>query len=214
MGEDRNWLNYWVDPKSWSFRGDFEGIFRDFEDPWHCKDRVESLERRVLTAVATYRKHDTILDVGCGLGVYTELLRQASGAKRAVGIDVSPTAVERASKNSPDCEFHVVDLMEDQLPFANKEFSLIVVTEVLWYVLPNLEEILRGLGRILKDEGSLVLEQSFPDEQKFGTEYLNSPEELRSRYLEPAGFQVDGRFDCPLEGEKVAIFTTSKRPAN
>jgi hypothetical protein len=45
---DKNWLEYWVDPQTWEFRGDFEGIFSDFEDPWNCRERINSLERKVL----------------------------------------------------------------------------------------------------------------------------------------------------------------------
>ena len=207
---DKNWLEYWVDPQTWEFRGDFEGIFSDFEDPWNCRERINSLERKVLTTIASFEEHDSVLDVGCGLGVYTEMLRRSTRANQAVGIDVSPTAVEKAAKINPQCEFKVVDLMKDQLSFSPKSFSLIVVTEVLWYVLPKLKEIFVDLHGILKDDGILLIEQYFPTDQKFGLDYLDSPEMLETKYLIPAGFEISTRLDYKENGEKVAIFKCNK----
>lgn len=106
----------------------------------------------------------------------------------------------------------MVDLIKDQLSFSPKSFSLIVVTEVLWYVLPKLQEIFMDLHGILKDDGVISIEQYFPADQKFGLNYLDSPEMLETKYLLPAGYEISTRVDYKENGETVAIFKCKKAP--
>ena len=100
--------------------------------------------------------------------------------------------------------------MKDQLSFSPKSFSVIVVTKMLWYVLPKLKEIFVDLHGILKNDGMLLIEQYFPADQKFGLDYLDSPEMLETKYLIPAGFEISTRLDYKENGEKVAIFKCNK----
>jgi cyclopropane fatty-acyl-phospholipid synthase-like methyltransferase len=190
MTQKSGWLEYWVDPKTWKFRGDFEGMYRDFEDPWECAKHVSELRRDIsLMMLMRDRRYARILDIGCGLGAFTERLRAANGAPCTVlGLDVSETAVSKAREQYPECQFQVLDVSQAPLPAAAGGHDLILSSEVFWYVLPVLGELLSRIHAALAPDGRLFIQQFYPQKQSFGLDYLRSPDELYTRYLEPAGF--------------------------
>ncbi len=70
-----------------------------------------------------------ILDVGCGEGVLHALLARA-GYRQYVGVDISPTAIERmASRNDNRTRFMVADAETLAL---QDQFDLVVLNEVLY----------------------------------------------------------------------------------
>jgi SAM-dependent methyltransferase len=190
MTQKAGWLEYWVDPKTWKFRGDFEGMYRDFDDPWDCAKHASELRRDIsLLMLLRDRRYARILDIGCGLGAFTERLRLANGQPCSVlGLDVSDTAIAKAGERYPDCRFQVLDVNQEPLPLVDGGHDLILISEVLWYVLPRLGELMAGIRAALAPDGVLFIQQFYPQKQSFGIDYLRSPDELLSRYLEPAGF--------------------------
>lgn len=178
--KSKSWLNYWVDPKSWAFKGDFEGIYKDFDDPWLCQQRNASTTRRFIMVLLGDRRYPRLLDIGCGLGGFTEALRNNTGADFAFGVDISPTAVAKATRRYPECQFGRLDITRDPLPRGESggPYDLKMLQEVIWYILPHLSDVLSSIHRALSADGVFFIEQSFPDNPKFGREYLTSPGEL------------------------------------
>lgn len=210
--KSKGWLNYWVDPKSWTFKGDFEGIYRDFDDPWLCQQRNASIERRFIMILLGGRRYLRLLDIGCGLGGFTETLRQSSGADFACGVDVSPTAVAKAAERYHKCQFVATDITQAPLPRGEGglPYDLILLQEVIWYLLPHLPDVLRSINESLAAEGVFFIEQCFPNNQKFGREYLTSPDELIEKYLRPAGFKIDIQFRQILSDESILLIKLTK----
>ena len=72
----------------------------------------------------------SILDVGCGEGFITELVRKEfKGIKRIVGVDCAREALEIAKARNPQIEF--VEGSIYNLNFENNEFDIVICTEVL-----------------------------------------------------------------------------------
>ncbi|MBZ9610273.1 23S rRNA (guanine(745)-N(1))-methyltransferase [Rheinheimera maricola] len=67
---------------------------------------------------------NTLLDLGCGEGYYTALLKQALPQLRLFGVDISKTAIKFAAKSHRDIAFSVASAY--QLPFADNSFDAIV----------------------------------------------------------------------------------------
>ena len=89
------------------------------------------------------------LDVGCGNGDITKLL------KNAVGIDISEELLEKARKKSKN---KFIKAKCEDLPFENEEFDNVLLIAVLH----NLKKIsrkrcLEEIYRVLKDKGRLFL---------------------------------------------------------
>lgn len=97
-----------------------------------------------------------ILDAGCGTGSLSVVMARLE--LDVVGIDVSPTMIERARAKTaglgPSVEFHVMDAARPQLPRAT--FNAILGRHVLW-VLPEPAEVLRRWARLLAPGGRLML---------------------------------------------------------
>jgi predicted TPR repeat methyltransferase len=205
-----SWLEYWVDPATWTFRGDFEGMYRDFADPWECVKNVSELRRDVaLLLLLRERRFRRILDVGCGLGAFTERLRRANTATQEVlGVDISATAVAKARAQYPDCRFEVLDVARQPLPAG--PWELVLLSEVVWYVLPQLGELLARIHLAMASDGVLFVQQFFPDSQRFGLEYLRSPEELYTRYLTRAGFRRQCEFVETVPDGRVQLISVTK----
>lgn len=197
---EKNWLNYWVDPETWKFIGDFEGMYKDFEDPWNCQARNKTIARKVVLSVLSELSHRTILDIGCGLGGFAEVLRNMPGTKSVHGIDISFTAIEKAKKTYPQCTFSVCNIIDQPLPLSSERYDLILLQEVIWYILPYLGKVFDSIYNSLSDTGTFFIEQSFPKNQKYGKEYVDSCESLINKYILPKSFKINYHYIEVLDG--------------
>jgi SAM-dependent methyltransferase len=90
--------------------------------------------------------------------------------------DISPTAVELCRKrlNAPGSPvlsrvslsfipFDLRRLGEDICPFPDRSFDLIIIHQVLWGLIENLENLFPALKKKLSPSGSLVIGQHFPE---------------------------------------------------
>lgn len=205
---EKNLLEYWVDPNTWTFKGDFEGMYRDFEDPWNCKDKVSELYRDVaLMMIFKNRCFQRILDIGCGLGAFTERLRVANSGGAVLGVDVSERAVRKARENYPESRFEAVDVTHEPLPSTDTGWDLIVLSEVIWYVLPQLMDVLKKIHTALAPTGVLFIQQFFPYDQHYGLQLLKSAQELHTRYLYPAGFRKQHEFVELLDNGTLSLIS-------
>ena len=95
----------------------------------------------------------SVLDIGCNDGYGTAML--ATGARRAVGIDVVPKAIEiaRGRPGAARIEFLLVD--GGRLPFADAVFDLVTAFQVIEHV-EDVATLLGEIRRVLVPGGSAV----------------------------------------------------------
>jgi SAM-dependent methyltransferase len=92
------------------------------------------------------------LDLGCGDGRLTELLR----ARAVTGADVSPVALERARRRLPG-DARVVELDPDApLPLPDSAFDLVLCAETLEHV-RDVQLLLSEARRVLRPGGRLAV---------------------------------------------------------
>lgn len=75
-----------------------------------------------------------------------------------------------------------MDIQKEYKNIAEK-FDLVVMSQLMWYILPNFRAIVNHLSEeILKDDGYLLVNQAFykPEEQKYGKEIVSTVEEMLS----------------------------------
>jgi SAM-dependent methyltransferase len=95
-----------------------------------------------------------VLDVGCNTGYGT--LRFAPVARRVVGVDVSPRAIEAAGLRAPDGRPEFVLTSGFALPFADASFDLVTSFQVLEHV-PDATAFLGELARVTRPGGMVIL---------------------------------------------------------
>lgn len=91
------------------------------------------------------------LDLGCGDGILTDILFQRIGRRpRLVGIDPDPLETEAARKYDFYQRIHTTG--GDSIPEADSTFDYAISNSVLEHI-PDLEPVIRELGRVLKPGG-------------------------------------------------------------
>ena len=140
---------YVFDEKNRRFVGKFEEMYRaerqEGFDSWHQEDR-RSLKNQICLAILNQYNFHGILDVGCGKGAFTHLLKKANN--QVHGIDISETAVNIARTRYPDIDFSSVDLAGaayQDLPFFQRSYDVTIFMEILSY-LPNWQEVLQSFA--------------------------------------------------------------------
>src|SRR3954451_3818638 len=89
-----------------------------------------------------------VVDLCCGVGYGTNLLL-ASGAKRALGVDISEPAIDHATQSYQGCEFMVADAMK---PLDLAAFGVRVCYEGIEHV-ADPQALLRTLATDLPPSG-------------------------------------------------------------
>jgi 2-polyprenyl-3-methyl-5-hydroxy-6-metoxy-1,4-benzoquinol methylase len=98
----------------------------------------------------------TMLDIGCGNGLY--ILALASLAKKTVGIDIRHEVLTEATKNKVklgrDTEF--IRAAAESLPLCDSTFDVVLLVEMLEHVRSE-GRVLEETNRVLKNEGYLLI---------------------------------------------------------
>lgn len=197
MGSDYH--DYFI--KDGRHLGLYEEMYQNCPDPWRIEELGPRLDMRAALLLLAGREKAVrrFLDLGAGLGLFTTLLTEAlwrvNPEARGLVTDVSATAVARAAKRlaDPRLDFMVLDAraLPGQPSCSLQTFDLIVMAQILWGLLENLDEILAALPGRLTPEGRLLISQHFPgpERQSYGREIVSSPEDL-TRRLAGAGLEV------------------------
>src|SRR5205807_4461083 len=95
------------------------------------QDDLGQIDKRVSLAIVDGVPAQSVLDVGCGKGAFTALLAQPG--RDVVGVDISPTAIEKARERGSGADFRV-GTMDDLEQIAPGPFDLVIAMEILSYL--------------------------------------------------------------------------------
>ena len=146
----RTWMKYALRGVRQNDAHDRLDLAYKVPDPWHMASEQEQARFTATCEIIRReigQRFNTVLEIGCGEGHQTEHLAELAG--RITGIDVSPTAVERAAKRLPEAEFLAGDLFAQ--PWARElgHFDLVTACEVIYYMsdMPGFLRAMDHLGR-------------------------------------------------------------------
>jgi methionine biosynthesis protein MetW len=105
-------------------------------------------------SIAHKNHGERLLDIGCGDGSFTVLLKNALHSVEAVGIELSAEAVSAARLKG--IETHLMDIDGGGFPFTNGYFDVIYCGEVIEHVF-NTDHLLREIYRVLKPSGYCII---------------------------------------------------------
>lgn len=120
--------------------------------------------------------HPTIVDLGCGPGLYLRELSERHRDAALYGFDVTPAMIEHASElaycgASPTFGLH--DLSKDSLPMDAGVVDLVCMTAVL-HVLDEPFAVLADIRRVLRPDGLFLVD-----------DWIRTP---LAQYLESRGY--------------------------
>jgi arsenite methyltransferase len=103
---------------------------------------------------------ETVLDLGCGAGTDLLIAAQMVGVGgRAIGIDITPSMVERARQSATEMGLDNIEVHEgmiEQLPLADGSVDVVISNGVIDLV-PDKDAVFAEIKRVLKPGGRLQI---------------------------------------------------------
>ncbi len=104
--------------------------------------------------IAAELQGECLLDIGCGDGFFTVLLKAALKAKEVTGIEIATEAIAAIeNKGIKGCQLNID---EQPFPFGDNHFDVIYCGEVIEHLF-NPDHLLRETYRVLKPGGSCII---------------------------------------------------------
>jgi 2-polyprenyl-3-methyl-5-hydroxy-6-metoxy-1,4-benzoquinol methylase len=111
----------------------FERLYRANEDPWNYEtSRYEQEKYEATLAVLSTKRYMRGLEVGCSIGVLTELL--AARCDSLIGLDFVPPAITAARRRCAAYPWVEFEVMQVPRQWPQGSFNLIVFSEVLYFL--------------------------------------------------------------------------------
>ena len=153
-------------------------------------DRNAKLYDRFLRRdAAAYEKlyellHKTVLELATGTGLIAKHIVNAADCIEAT--DASEEMIREAKKDSCSSKLHfsVQDMF--RLPYADKSFDVVIVSNAL-HIVPQPENALREIRRVLKDDGVLAA-------PTFTHAENSCAGRIRAFFMKLAGFPLHSRW--------------------
>ena len=132
-----------------------------------------------------------VADLGCGSGVFTELLRRQGF--QSVGLDISPKLIELGRRKFPGLE--LIEGDAENLPFARNSFDL-VTCRIAPHHFPDGFRFVQECARVLSPGGLLLVEDHLAPDDERAAGYVNAFERLRdpSHHRTYAEYEWRGMF--------------------
>ena len=98
-------------------------------------------------------RHKTALELATGTGLIAKHIVNAAAHIEAA--DASPEMIAEAKRDNHSAKLHfsVQDMF--RLPYADQSFDVVIVSNAL-HIVPQPEEALQEIKRVLKDDGTLI----------------------------------------------------------
>ena len=157
--------------------GQFEEMYRQVENPWHqasTEYNANSYSRVATMLTIRRNKISSVVEFGCGLGYYTNLIHTNLHIK-VKGVDISETAIEKAKRLWPDLEFSID---EARNVGRYSKFEAVLLAEITWYILPDFDYILKEMKKHLAGKYLLHNLVFYKGRQQYGNEFFTTLKEF------------------------------------
>jgi SAM-dependent methyltransferase len=207
---EKNYQDYVI--SNGKFIGDFEGMYSNFDDPWHqsTQDHIFDSRRQIAINHCNRLKSkfnvSRVVELGCGFGHLTESLRLNNF--EAIGTDISKTAIQKATELYPDAQFKQLKFNDFEELFSLQP-NILIMAEITWYVLDDLDKFLVLLKKYAKHSKEPVflihlLATYEPGVQKYGADKFTNLDEIikyfNLEYLEYGFVKTVTEFDDKSQG--------------
>ena len=154
--------------------GEFEQMYcKSRTTPWHQDEQENWLDVRVtIELLKKFGPFELISDFGSGYGYFLKQIAQycSTGDNTFLnGYDVSKAACTKGHLIFPNITFEQFDLMAEHADFELEEKrskvdskALFMLRGTLWYVFPEINNVVRNIGSIVKRRDYFLVSQNFP----------------------------------------------------
>jgi SAM-dependent methyltransferase len=151
------------------FVGDFDGLYRDVDDPWLQSEGRELQLANCIVDIIHDRGLKSYCEIGSGLGYNVNTIKNRLDI-RVCGFDISSVAVDRAIENL-DLDFRVMDITK--VVDVEDKFDCVCLFNCLWYVLEDLDVVIDNCISLLSSNGIFVIAHKYLLNQRYGTDIID-----------------------------------------
>ncbi|MFK9118061.1 class I SAM-dependent methyltransferase [Peribacillus frigoritolerans] len=142
-----------------------------------------------------FHDHAKVLFVGVGTGADLELIKNLD--LEITAIDLSADMLKKAMGKFDDASISFLEMDAQHMEFANESFDYVVGSLVL-SVVPDANECLREMIRVVKGEGKIILFDKFISKD----ERLSVPKKLLRPIIRFLGTDIVLRFEDLFSGHE------------
>lgn len=183
----------------------FKGVYDANEDPWNFQTSEYEAKKYAATVAALPKEfYGNTLEIGCSIGVLTELLAQKS--IRLLATDISEKALGLAKKRCENLENVLFKKLNFKSELPNDHYDLIMVSEVAYYLSPkDWKAAMENLYEILKSEGNIVLVHWLPEVH----DYPQTGDEVHQSFEEVMKGKMINVFQKRAESYRIDVWAKS-----
>lgn len=135
----------------------FDAVYQANDDPWSfATSEYERLKYEATLAALPQTHYDDAFEIGCSIGVLTQMLAQRCG--RLLAVDASELPLKAARERLASYPAVTVQQMKIPEEFPDKSFDLILLSEVGYYLsMADLAQARQLLINGLRPNGHLLL---------------------------------------------------------
>ncbi len=147
--------------------------------------REEDFKRKLILQ-ANIQSKMNVLDLGCGTGTLTIMIKNAHPSAEVTGMDGDPQVLEIARAKSPGTDIQWDEGLATALPYPDSVFDMVVTSLVVHHLTTdNKRRAFKQVYRVLKPGGELhVLDFGEPHSfiSRFMTTYMRRLEETADNF--------------------------------
>ena len=118
----------------------------------------EKYEAKILRSMSDIKDIDLALEIGCGNGTGTKIIKKLFSPKRIIAIDLDERMIEIAKRRNRDNSITYLVMDASKLEFPDQHFDAIFDFGIIHHI-PNWKNCLQELKRVLKPNGEAFIEE-------------------------------------------------------
>lgn len=128
---------------------------------WNAEQYAKFIKERTLPSIDLANKINLenpreIIDIGCGPGNSTRVLKDRFPDAHIVGADYSQNMIDKAKSQNDGIDFMLFDANND-FPLLNKKFDVVFSNACIQWI-PNHRELIKNMMGVLNDGGVLAVQ--------------------------------------------------------
>lgn len=161
----------------------------------------EKYELKILYEMTSIKNIQTALEIGCGNGYGTKLIKKYFSPTKIIGIDLDERMIRIATKHNKDLSISYEVMDASNLDFPEKYFDAIFDFGIIHHI-PNWKDSLKEVKRVLKPKGEFIVEDLSIDSFSMGIgnlwrilsdhpyQFMYTPKEF-TEFLNDIGFYIN-----------------------
>lgn len=160
----------------------------------------DKYELNILRKMYSIKNIETALEIGCGNGNGTKLIKKHFLAKNIIAIDLDEKMINIAQKRNKDASVTYKVMDASKLDFPDSYFNAVFDFGIIHHI-PNWKDCIKEVHRVLKPNGEFILEEVSIETFTKGIgrlwrklsdhpyDYMFTPKQFTD-YLNQAGFEI------------------------